>query len=111
MSWRIVSYRYWLKSHSRHRPVQQPTQQNPRPPVNPVPSMALCPFSPIDGAKGNKFSVPLNANTYWVYPEGTMIQDLENQMEFLTNQLIERRSGVTLARPTPAAPLNIRRGN
>jgi hypothetical protein len=53
---------------------------------------ALMPLTKMDATNGCDYSVEAIS---WIYPRGTMIQDLESQMEATRNNLLHSRTGIT----------------
>lgn len=53
---------------------------------------ALFPLSAMDAVNGCDYGVdPI----YWVFPKGSMVQDLEAQMAAAADTLVHKRSGIT----------------
>lgn len=53
---------------------------------------ALLPLTKMDAVNGCDYSVEAVG---WIYPKGTMIQDLESQIEATRNNLLHSRTGIT----------------
>jgi hypothetical protein len=68
-------------------------------------ALSMMPLTQMDHSMGLTYSMPVK-NMHWVYPKGSMIQDLESQMELTRKQLTESRSGVTVASAEALARLN-----
>lgn len=87
---------------------QDERQFNPQLPLNhpsqPEMKMALkhalsvMPLTQMDHSTGLTYSMPVK-NRHWVYPKGSMIQDLESQFEMTRRQLTEGRTGIGIAGP------------
>jgi len=63
-------------------------------------AFALMPLTNMDAVNGSDYGVEV---VHWVFPKGTMIQDLESQMETTGERQMERRSGLSRAREIPQA--------
>jgi hypothetical protein len=59
---------------------------------------ALMPLTNMDAVNGCDYGVEA---LHWVFPKGTMIQDLEAQMEHASSKLLHARTGMTQHRNVP----------
>lgn len=64
---------------------------------------ALLPLTKMDAVNGCDYSVEAIS---WIYPKGTMIQDLESQIEATRNNLLHSRTGITTH--SAGLPANLR---
>ncbi len=53
---------------------------------------SMFPLTLMDPANGNDYSLEA---TYWIFPKGTMLQDLETQFGVMRDRMVSARSGVT----------------
>jgi len=67
--------------------------------------MSIFPLTQMDSTAGLTYSMPVR-DMHWVYPQGSMIQDLEAQMEACRRTLSEGRSGIAVASPEALRRLN-----
>lgn len=54
---------------------------------------ACFPLTKLDALNGSDFSLPLS---YWVFPKGTMIQDIGAEIDKARENMATKRSGVTV---------------
>lgn len=53
---------------------------------------ALLPLTNMDATNGSDYSVEA---IYWIFPKGSMVQDLESQMKITADNLLHSRTGIT----------------
>lgn len=57
----------------------------------------VIPFTRMDNSNGVTWAVPITEKTVWVFPTGTMLQDLEAKIDHARNTLVEARAGLGVA--------------
>jgi hypothetical protein len=70
-------------------------------------ALSVMPLTQMDHSMGLTYSMPVK-DMHWVYPKGSMVQDMESQMEMTRKQLTESRSGLTVASAEALARLGQR---
>jgi hypothetical protein len=110
----LVKNGFLIQTNVKLTPDPEGPQPNPQmPPNHPQqPKMKLIlvhgflifPLTQMDNQAGLTYS--MDVDTHWVFPTGSMVQDMETQMENCGKSLVENRSSLTLAGPGALAALN-----